>query len=96
MIEGENVVDSMISPLKCSSNDKSTFGVNFPQEQDLETEIVHSVSRKSDTDRIMSYVKDRMQDVYFIIDSYEQLAAAVPALETELLRLLAQQPASVG
>ena len=35
------------------------------------------------------YVKDRMQDVYFIIDSYEQLAASVPALEAELLRLLA-------
>ena len=56
MIEGGNVVDNMISPLKCNSNDKSTFGVNFPQEQDLETEIVHSVSRKSDTDRIMSYI----------------------------------------
>ena len=42
------------------------------------------------------YVKDRMQDVYFIIDSYEQLAASVPALEAELLRLLAVQPESVG
>ena len=39
------------------------------------------------------YVKDRMQDVYFIIDSYEQLAASVPALEAELLRLLALVPA---
>ncbi|MBC7449251.1 MAG: phenylalanine 4-monooxygenase [Hymenobacteraceae bacterium] len=34
------------------------------------------------------YVKDRMQDVYYAIDSYEQLAASVPALETELDRLL--------
>ena len=42
------------------------------------------------------YVKDRMQDVYFVIDSYEQLAASVPALEAELLRLLALQPASIG
>jgi len=42
------------------------------------------------------YVKDRMQDVYFVIDSYEQLAASVPALEVELLRLLAAQPESVG
>ena len=31
-----------------------------------------------------------------IIDSYEQLAASVPALEAELLRLLAVQPESVG
>ncbi|WP_310393624.1 phenylalanine 4-monooxygenase [Hymenobacter sp.] len=35
------------------------------------------------------YVKDRMQDVYFVIDSYEQLAASVPVLEAELTRLLA-------
>ena len=42
------------------------------------------------------YVKDRMQDVYFFIDSYEQLAACVPALEAELFRLLAAQPESVG
>ena len=42
------------------------------------------------------YVKDRMQDVYFVVDSYEQLVASVPALEVELLRLLAQQPVSVG
>ncbi len=35
------------------------------------------------------YAKDRMQDVYFVIDSYEQLVAAVPALEAELLRRLA-------
>jgi len=35
------------------------------------------------------YVKDRMQDVYFVVDSYEQLAASVPALEAELRRLLA-------
>ena len=42
------------------------------------------------------YVKDRMQDVYFFIDSYEQLAACVPALEAELLRLLAAQSESVG
>ena len=42
------------------------------------------------------YVKDRMQDVYFIIDSYEQLATSMPALEAELRRRLAQQPASVG
>ncbi|OGX82319.1 phenylalanine 4-monooxygenase [Hymenobacter glacialis] len=42
------------------------------------------------------YVKDRMQDVYFIIESYEQLAASVPALETELLRLLAQRPVAIG
>ena len=41
------------------------------------------------------YVKDRMQDVYFIIDSYEQLIAAVPALEAALQRLI-QLPASVG
>ena len=40
------------------------------------------------------YVKDRMQDVYFIIDSYKQLADSVPALEAELLRILARQPAS--
>jgi len=40
--------------------------------------------------------KDRMQDVYFVIDSYEQLAAAMPALEAELRRLLAQQPASIN
>ena len=38
------------------------------------------------------YVKDRMQDVYFIIDSYEQLVASVPALEAEVLRLLAVHP----
>ena len=42
------------------------------------------------------YVKDRMQDVYFVIDSYEQLVASVPALEAELLRLLATQAAEVG
>ena len=35
------------------------------------------------------YVKDRMQDVYFIIDSYKQIADSLPALETELERLLA-------
>ena len=35
------------------------------------------------------YAKDRMQDVYFVIDSYEQLAASVPALDAELIRLLA-------
>lgn len=40
------------------------------------------------------YVKDRMQDVYFIIDSYEQLASSVPVLEAELQRLT-QSPASV-
>lgn len=57
-----------------------------------------SVHRPFDVADILAtpYVKDRMQDVYFIIDSYEQLAAAVPALEAELLRLLAQQPAFVG
>ena len=42
------------------------------------------------------YAKDRMQDVYFVIDSYEQLAASVPVLEAELLRRLAAQPESVG
>ncbi|MBU6123431.1 phenylalanine 4-monooxygenase [Hymenobacter siberiensis] len=41
------------------------------------------------------YVKDRMQDVYFVIDSYEQLVASVPALEAELLRLLAAQSAEL-
>ena len=41
------------------------------------------------------YVKDRMQDVYFVIDSYEQLVASVPALEAEVLRLLAAQAAVV-
>ncbi len=30
------------------------------------------------------YVKDRMQDTYFVIESYEQLAACIPALETVL------------
>jgi len=35
------------------------------------------------------YVKDRMQDVYFVIDSYKQLADSVPALEAEVDRLLA-------
>ena len=34
------------------------------------------------------YVKERMQDVYFVIESYAQLAAAVPALEAELQRLV--------
>ena len=42
------------------------------------------------------YVKDRMQDVYFVIDSYEQLVASVPSLEAELLRLLAAQVAVVS
>ena len=41
------------------------------------------------------YVKDRMQDVYFVIESYAQLAASVPALEAELLRLLALAEAEV-
>ena len=42
------------------------------------------------------YAKDRMQDVYFVIDSYEQLVASVPALEAELLRRLAEQPAGLA
>jgi phenylalanine-4-hydroxylase len=37
------------------------------------------------------YAKDRMQDVYFVIDSYEQLAASVPELEAELTRQLATE-----
>ena len=45
---------------------------------------------------VMLYAKDRMQDVYFVIDSYEQLVAAVPALEAELLRLLAAQSAEMA
>lgn len=45
-----------------------------------------SVRRPFDVPDILDtpYVKDRMQDVYFIIDSYEQLAAAIPTLEAEL------------
>ena len=35
------------------------------------------------------YAKDRMQDVYFVIESYQQLAESVPALEAEVDRLLA-------
>ena len=42
------------------------------------------------------YVKDRMQDVYFVIDSYAQLAAAVPVLETELQQRLPHPPKAVG
>ena len=57
-----------------------------------------SARRPFDVAEILAtpYVKDRMQDVYFIIDSYEQLAASVPGLEAELLRLLAAQSVSVG
>ncbi|GAA4369661.1 phenylalanine 4-monooxygenase [Hymenobacter saemangeumensis] len=32
------------------------------------------------------FAKDRFQEVYFVIDSYEQLVAAVPVLEAELSR----------
>ncbi len=42
------------------------------------------------------YVKDRMQEQYFVIDSYEQLAASVPTLEAELSRLLALADATDG
>ena len=56
-----------------------------------------SARRPFDVAHILAtpYVKDRMQDVYFIIDSYEQLADCVPTLEAELRRLT-KQPASVG
>ena len=54
--EAENVVDSMVSQLKCSGDNNLTINVNFPQEQDLDAEVVQSLPRKSDTDRIMSYI----------------------------------------
>ena len=54
--EAENIVDSMVSQLKCSSDNNLTINVNFSQEQDLDAEMVQSLPRKSDTDRIMSYI----------------------------------------
>ncbi len=42
------------------------------------------------------YVKDRMQDTYFVIESYEQLAACIPALEVALEVALAEAQVSVA
>ena len=42
------------------------------------------------------YVKDRLQDVYFVIDSYEQLAAAMPVLAAELQQQASPPPVAVG
>jgi len=40
------------------------------------------------------FAKDRFQEVYFVISSYEQLLAAVPVMEAELRQLLATAEAS--